>query len=62
MGKHRYAGTILRVPEGTLADELGLVAGDKILEINGMALRDIIDLSFAFADEEIDMLVEHADG
>ncbi len=62
MGKHRYAGTILHVPEGTLADELGLVAGDKILEINGMALRDIIDLSFAFADEEIDMLVEHADG
>lgn len=50
MGKHRYAGTILRVPEGTLADELGLVAGDKILEINCMALRDIIDLSFAFAD------------
>ena len=40
MGKHRYAGTILHVPEGS----------------------DIIDLSFAFADEEIDMLVEHADG
>ena len=62
MGKHRYAGEILRVPEDTLADELGLVAGDKILEINGMELRDIIDLSFAFADEEIDLLVEHADG
>lgn len=62
MGRHRYAGEILRVPEGTLADELGLVTGDKILEINEMPLRDIIDLSFAFADEEIDMLVEHADG
>ena len=62
MEKHRYAGEILRVPEGTLADELGLAAGDKILEINGMTLRDIIDVSFAFADEEIDLLVEHADG
>ena len=62
MEKHRYAGELLRVPEGSLADELGLVAGDKILEVNGMALRDIIDVSFAFADEEIDLLVEHADG
>ena len=62
MEQNRYAGELLRVPEGSLADELGLVSGDRILEINGMALRDIIDLSFAFADEEIDMLVEHADG
>ena len=62
MGKHRYAGEILRIQEGSLAEELELVAGDKILEVNGMELRDIIDLSFAFADEKIDMLVEHADG
>ena len=55
-------GKILTVPEDSLADELGLVPGDKILSVNGMELRDIIDLSFAFADEEIEMLVEHADG
>ena len=36
-------GKILTVPEGSLADELELVPGDKILEINGMKLRDIID-------------------
>ena len=62
MESYRHAGIILRVPEGSLADELGLVPGDKILAINGMELRDIIDVSFAFADEEIDLLVEHADG
>ena len=56
-----YPGVILRVPEGSLADELGLVAGDKILAINDMPLRDIIDVSFAMADEEIELLVEHAD-
>ncbi|WP_440330157.1 DUF512 domain-containing protein, partial [Mitsuokella multacida] len=57
-----YSGIILRVYPGSLAEELELVPGDKILEINGQGLRDIIDLSFAMADEEIDMLVEHADG
>ena len=44
-------GKILTVPEGSLAEELELVPGDKILEINGMKLRDIIDVSFAFACE-----------
>lgn len=61
MKKH-YPGKILRVPEGSLADELGLVAGDSILEVNGSICRDIIDLSFAMADEEIELLVEHGDG
>ena len=55
-------GEIIRVAAGSLAEELGLVPGDKILSVNGKELRDIIDLSFAFAEEEIDLLVEHADG
>ncbi len=57
-----YLGKILQVYPNSLAEELELTVGDKILEINGMKLRDIIDLSFAFADEEIDMLVEHVSG
>ena len=55
-------GRILKVYPGSLAEELELVPGDKLLEINGIRLRDIIDVSFAFADEEIEMLVEHEDG
>ena len=55
-------GRILKVYPGSLAEELELVPGDKLLEINGSRLRDIIDVSFAFADEEIEMLVEHEDG
>ena len=58
----QYAGVILRVNPGSLAEELELTPGDKILSINGQNLRDIIDLSFAMADEEIDLLVEHPDG
>ena len=55
-------GRILKVYPGSLAEELELVPGDKLREINGIKLRDIIDVSFAFADEEIEMLVEHEDG
>ena len=39
-----------------------LAAGDKILEVNGKIPQDIIDLSFLLAEEEIEILVEHADG
>ena len=55
-------GTIRRVQKNGLAEELGLVAGDKIVSVNGTRLRDIIDVSFAMAEEEIELLVEHADG
>ena len=55
-------GRILKIYPGSLAEELELVPGDKLLEINGIKLRDIIDVSFAFADEAIEMLVEHEDG
>ena len=55
-------GIISVVHENSLAQELELVPGDKIISVNGQELMDIIDLSFALADEEIEMLVEHADG
>ena len=60
--KRTYPGVILRVLEGSIAEELELVPGDKILSVNDTPLRDIIDFSFAMADEEIELLVEHADG
>ena len=56
------SGLITRVDAGSLAEELELVAGDKILQVNGHAPLDIIDLSFLLAEEEIELLIEHADG
>ena len=55
-------GTISNVAAGSLAEELELAAGDKILAVNGHKLTDIIDLSFQLAEEEIELLIEHADG
>ena len=55
-------GLITKIAAGSLAEELELVAGDKILKINGKTPLDIIDLSFQLAEEEIELLIEHADG
>ena len=55
-------GLITNVEAGSLAEELELGAGDKILRVNGRTPQDIIDLSFLLAEEEIELLVEHADG
>ncbi|MBR3622589.1 MAG: DUF512 domain-containing protein [Selenomonadaceae bacterium] len=55
-------GKIVKVNEGSLAEELGLVVGDRVLAVNEVTVRDMIEFSFMFADDEIDMLVEHEDG
>lgn len=55
-------GIITKIAAGSLAEELELTAGDKILQINGRTPLDIIDLSFQLAEEEIELLIEHADG
>lgn len=55
-------GIVSAIHQGSLAEELELVPGDKIISINEQELTDIIDLSFALADEEIEMLVEHTNG
>lgn len=53
---------ISRIEKGSLAEELELSVGDKILKINGKTPQDIIDLSFLLAEEEIELLIEHSDG
>ena len=53
---------ISKIYQNSLAEELELKAGDKILKINDSPPRDLIELSFLLADEEIELLVEHSDG
>ena len=55
-------GIISKIESGSLAEELELKIGDKVLKINGKAPYDIIELSFLLADEEIELLIEHSDG
>ena len=53
---------IAEIEPNSLAKELELEVGDKILKINNQTPHDLIELSFLLADEEIEMLVEHSDG
>ncbi|MDR3563899.1 MAG: DUF512 domain-containing protein [Negativicutes bacterium] len=55
-------GHIAKVAAGSIAAELDLVAGDKIIAVDGNAVSDIIDLSFALAGEEVELLIEKASG
>ena len=53
---------IAEIEPNSLAEELELAVGDKILKINNQTPHDLIELSFQLADEEIEMLIEHEGG
>ncbi|HEU4964695.1 MAG TPA: DUF512 domain-containing protein [Bacilli bacterium] len=53
---------ITQVHPGSLAEELELQTGDEIISINGVQIKDIVDLQFALADEQLEIEVRKADG
>jgi putative radical SAM enzyme (TIGR03279 family) len=50
-------GVIASVAPGSLAERIGLHAGDELLSINGRALRDAIDVQFHAAEEHLALAV-----
>jgi putative radical SAM enzyme (TIGR03279 family) len=50
---------IIDVKTDSIANELGLNVGDKILKINGQPVRDIIDYRFLIAEEDLEIEVLH---
>lgn len=48
---------IFRVIEGSIADEIGLSAGDIILKCNGHEIEDELSMRFYFAAEEVELEV-----
>jgi putative radical SAM enzyme (TIGR03279 family) len=57
-----HYGIIAKVQPDSIASELLLEPGDKIIAVNGTTMNDLIDLSFAWADENIELLVEKKNG
>ena len=53
---------IIEIQPDTIADEIGLAAGDEILKINGQVPKDYIDYSYLTACEELNIWVKHSDG
>lgn len=60
--KHKFDSApakIINVGEGSLAQEIGLQAGDEILEINGIGFRDILDFQYQFQQlDDVEMLIK----
>jgi len=51
-------GVIAAVEPGSLAERVGLQAGDELVAINDHLLRDIIDVQFYSAEEVLELRVE----
>ncbi|MDE7252668.1 MAG: DUF512 domain-containing protein [Acetatifactor sp.] len=50
------------IAEGSIAQEMEIVAGDKLLAINHTEIEDIFDYQFLIQDSYIEVLVEKSDG
>jgi putative radical SAM enzyme (TIGR03279 family) len=51
-------GLIVAVEPGSLAERIGLVAGDRLISIDGHPLRDVIDVQFYGAEEVLALELE----
>ncbi len=45
------------IAPGSLGDEIGLAAGDRLISVNGHRLRDVIDFAFYSDEEEVTLEV-----
>jgi putative radical SAM enzyme (TIGR03279 family) len=53
---------ILEVRQGSTADDLGLVPGDRIIQVNGHEVSDELDLKFYLSEDLIDLYVQRKQG
>ncbi|MFM7652017.1 MAG: PDZ domain-containing protein, partial [Vulcanococcus sp.] len=53
---------ITSVEPGSIGDELGLQPGDRLLSINGVRPRDLIDFQLLSGEEELTLEVQDPDG
>ena len=53
-----HGNSVVALDRGSLADELGLRVGDRIMAINGHPLRDIIDFRYYAAVEHLTLDIE----
>ena len=62
-GTSQYKGHILaKILPGSIAEELEIEAGDRLLSINGTQIEDIFDYQFLVQDTYIEVLIEKPDG
>lgn len=52
---------IAQVVPGSIAEEIGVEPGDRLLAVNGAPVHDYIAYRFAIADEEVELTLAHQD-
>ena len=53
---------IIKVTEGSIAEELEIEAGDSLLKINDREILDYFDYEYFVREDYLEMLIEKADG
>ena len=59
---HKKDSTISYVEPGSLAEEAGIVPGDKLIAINSHSFSDILEYRFLVSEAEVELTVQKADG
>jgi putative radical SAM enzyme (TIGR03279 family) len=57
LSSHINGGIIAAIEPESFAAEIGLQAGDEIIEVNGQPVEDVIDVQFYAADEWIELKI-----
>lgn len=52
-----HGGVVTAVEPGSLADELGVRWGDELLAVNGHPVKDVIDVQFYAAEDQVELRV-----
>lgn len=58
--KHEHI--VKEIEPGSIAEELGIEPGDKLISINENAIEDVFDYHYLVNDEELVVLIEKANG
>ncbi len=53
---------IKSINPGSIAEEMGIEAGDQLLKINDNEIEDIFDYQYLVQDDHLDVLIKKADG
>lgn len=51
-------GEVQHVAPGSLAEEIGIEPGDRVIKVNGHPLRDILDFQFYASEDEVILEIE----
>jgi len=62
LNRIKNENTISSVTSGSIADQMGILPGDKLISINGHAVEDVIDYRFLTTDEHVEISLQKPDG